>query len=470
MLALVFLLPAWVMLGMQARDRAVGDARRQAGAAVAVLAVTNDPALVEQALQEALGDAAGRTAIRGLAAPVGQGLASDEQISQTGTADGSTVDPRVRPAAVVPVPGGVSYFEVVPLPDRADGSDGGTAVVEVFVPEADLTRGVAARRWALFAAGALLLVGSLVLGDRLMSRSARAATGLATGARAFGGGEHEVRVEPAGPREIAEAGTAFNSMAERVSKQRAAERELIADLSHRLRTPLTALRLEAERVRASGSAGYRLAEAVEAMEREVDHLIHTARRPYEESAEPEPDHCDAGEVVRERMAFWSAVADDQSRPFRVYGAENPAPVPLPASELAAALDALLGNVFRYTPQGTAFEVALSRRAGYVALRIDDAGPGIASRERAIRRGTSGRGSTGLGLDIVRRAAIAGRGGVDIDRSALGGTSVVVLLADADPTPGAGRQLLGFVGRLKREPDERRWGRRARAARAHHGSP
>jgi signal transduction histidine kinase len=258
-------------------------------------------------------------------------------------------------------------------------------------------------------------------------------------------------------------------MATMVSKRRAAERELMADLSHRLRTPMTALRLEAERVRALGAGGYRLAEAVEAMEREVDHLINIARRPYEESTEVEPDHCDAAEVVRERMAFWAAVADDQSRPHRISGLDRAAPVPLPASELAAALDALLGNVFRYTPQGTAFEVAVGRRSGYVALRVDDAGPGIASRDFALRRGTSGRGSTGLGLDIVRKAAVAARGGVDIDRSGLGGTSVVMLLADADPSPAPARQLLGFVGRLKREPDERRWGRRARAARAH-GSP
>ena len=145
-------------------------------------------------------------------------------------------------------------------------------------------------------------------------------------------------------------------------------------------------------------------------------------------------------------------------------------MPLPASELAAALDALLGNVFRYTPQGTAFEVAVSRRSGYVALRVDDAGPGIASRDRALRRGTSGRGSTGLGLDIVRKAAVAARGGVDIDRAGLGGTSVVMLLADAEPDPRRRPgSCCGFVGRLKREPDERRWGRRARAARAH-GEP
>jgi signal transduction histidine kinase len=161
------------------------------------------------------------------------------------------------------------------------------------------------------------------------------------------------------------------------------------------------------------------------------------------------------------MAFWAAVADDQSRPYRVVGADRSAPVPVPPSDLAAALDALLGNVFRYTPQGTPFEVAVSRRDGHVAVRVDDAGPGISHPLRAQRRGASDRGSTGLGLDIVRRAALAGRGTVDIQRGTLGGTSVLMLFADADPPQPTSRPLWGFVGRLSREPGERRF-RRAKA--------
>jgi len=461
-------LPVWIMVGQVAQDRAVEGGRSRAAAVRAILAVAADPAAVKTAIDATQGDRADRFAVHRLGPePIGSRRATDEQTEQA-IRDRPGTPPEGEPwGLTVPVPGGVSYLQPVDLPDGPEGADRGTIVVEVFVPEQELTSGVGASRWALVGAALLLLLAAGIAGDRLMFRSAAAARAVAAGARSLGQGDHDVRVEPSGPRELAEVGTAFNAMATMVSKRRSAERELMADLSHRLRTPMTALRLEAERVRAMGAAGYRLAEAVEAMEREVDHLINIARRPYEESATVEPDTCDAAAVVLERMTFWAAVADDQSRPYRAYGLDRPAPVPLPASELAAALDALLGNVFRYTPQGTAFEVALSRRSGYVALRVDDAGPGIASRDFALRRGTSGRGSTGLGLDIVRKAAVAARGGMDIDRSAaLGGTSVVVLLADADPTPTPARQLLGFVGRLKREPDETRWGRRARAARAH----
>ncbi len=442
MVVLAFLVPLALVVAHLARERALADAEQQAAVVSAVLAVTTDPVAVERAIAVADGAHADRVGVHGLRlGSVGAAHAPAEEIRGV-----------TEHAVVVPVLGGVSHLAPVTI------EDGGIAVVEVFVPAEEMSRGVTGALWALALVAVFLLLVSVLASDRLAARVVHSARGLAAAARTLGDGDLGARVQPRGPRELAEAASAFNAMADRMAKLRGAERELIADLSHRLRTPLTALRLEAER-----AASHRLSEAVAAMEREVDHLIQTARRPAEPPA-PEPELCDAAEVVHERITFWAAVADDQSRPFRVSGADRRVMVPLARSELAAAVDALLGNVFRYTPQGTPFEVALARRDGYVALRVDDAGPGIDDPDRALRRGASDRGSTGLGLDIVRRAALAGRGAVDVDRAALGGTSVVVLLADAEPAVPVPRQRLGLAGRLSREPDERRWGRRARAAR------
>ena len=111
---------------------------------------------------------------------------------------------------------------------------------------------------------------------------------------------------------------------------------------------------------------------------------------------------------------------------------------------------VVGNVLRYTPQGTAFEVAVTRRDGWVVLRVDDAGPGIADPDRALRRGVSDHGSTGLGLDIVRRVTQATGGSVNIGRARLGGASVIMMFEDAEePPPPASR--FGVIGRLAREP-------------------
>jgi signal transduction histidine kinase len=452
-----FLAPLGLVVAVLARDRAMDDGRDQVAVATAVLNVTADPGAVASAIAAARPTTADRISVHGLASPVGTSHANAEQL-RAAAASPTTVDVADGVALLVPV--SLPVVTAAPTaPGAKAGPPPGPAIVEVFVPDSELSRGVRETGWALGAVAVLLLLFSILASDRLAARVVRSARGLAAAARQLGDGDLDVRVDPRGPRELADAATAFNSMADRLATMRAAERELIADLSHRLRTPLTALRLEAERVRGTERFG----QAIEAMEAEVDHLIRTARRPAGPQ-KTEPVVCDAAEVVRERMGFWSAVADDQSRAYRVSGAERSAPVPIPRSDLAAALDALLGNVFRYTPQGTAFEVAVSRRGGHVAIRVDDAGPGISHPLRAQRRGESERGSTGLGLDIVRRAALAGRGTVDIQRGALGGTSVLMLFADAEPPQQAVRPLWGFVGRLSREPGERRWGRRAKAAR------
>jgi signal transduction histidine kinase len=224
----------------------------------------------------------------------------------------------------------------------------------------------------------------------------------------------------------------------------------------------------------------RIRHAIVTLEREIDVLIRTTREAARTAAaagsaaaaanaaagtaadpgavdadgdSPAPavaERCDASEVLRERMIFWSAVAGDQERPCSVVGTNFPAPVPVARGDLAAALDAVLGNVFRYTPQGAAVEVAVSRREGWVAVRVDDAGPGISDPDRAMRRGVSDHGSTGLGLDIARRVTQAARGSVSIDQARIGGASVVMLFADADaPPPQASR--FGLIGRLTREP-------------------
>jgi len=343
---------------------------------------------------------------------------------------------------------------------------GRTSVVEAFVPESELGEGTL-RDWYILLGIALgLVIGSVIVVDRMARGAVASVRNLVQAAMAVGGGDLGVRIQPSGPRELAEAGYAFNRMADRLVTSRTSERELVADLSHRLRTPLTVLRLDAEALdpddthigefsaaeldRRRGIR--RIRQAIVTLEGEVDQLINTTRKAVAaQVAAPEDGLCDASEVVRDRMVFWSALAGDQNRQYRVVGANLRMPVPVARAELAAALDAVLGNVFRYTPQGTAFEVGISRRDGWVAVRVDDAGPGIDDPEKAMRRGESDQGSTGLGLDIARRAAQSTGGSVSLDRAAMGGASVVMLLADAEAPPKQASRF-GLVGRLARERD------------------
>jgi signal transduction histidine kinase len=456
--ALVFLVP----LGWSLRDDHRDAAMAQAAERTSTVAGAIASGAGEKGVAAAITQAGGAPVVHtpGLAASSG------------GRADAALIDR----AAVAPEPtvegvdGGMVRLQPVKVGDRI-------LVVEAFVPDSVLDHNTARDWWLLFGLAVVLVGGAVVVVDRLARGAVDSARHLVDAALAVGDGDLEVRITPSGPRELAEAGYAFNRMADRLVTSRTDERELVADLSHRLRTPLTALRLDAEALdpddtqiidltadevdRRRGIR--RIRTAITTLEDEVNHLINTTRQAVADrvAATPEDGLCDASEVVRERMMFWSALAGDQERQYRVVGAHLRIPVPVARAELAAALDAVLGNVFRYTPQGTAFEVGLSRRDGWVALRVDDAGPGIPDPERALRRGQSQQGSTGLGLDITRRVAQATGGSVSIDRAAMGGASIVMLLADADATPKQPSRF-GLVGRGRpakdRDPGRRRWQR------------
>ncbi|RKN40546.1 sensor histidine kinase [Streptomyces hoynatensis] len=399
-----------------ARDAATGAARstRQEGAPQEDGATRQDGAADGSAAPDGEGAAAGFGAVVG---EPRTGPAQAREAADSGE------------AATRSVAGGAALLQPVPA------AGGGTAVVEVFVPEAELASGVATAWLVLGALGLALVVGAVLVADRLGRRTVRATAGLAHAARELGRGRLGVRVPvgPDGPPELRSAALAFNAMADQVARLLANERELAADLSHRLRTPLTVLRLNTASL-GEGDAAEQTRQAVAQLERQVDQIIRTARA--QRAAGPgggRGEYPDAAEVIRERMEFWSALAEDEGREASLAGVDQPLRVPVARAELAAALDALLGNVFRHTPEGTAFAVDVHRAGGAgdaVIVLVSDAGPGIADPEAALRRGqgAGGPGSTGLGLDIARRLAESTGGDLRIGRSVLGGAEIRLWLA------------------------------------------
>lgn len=353
-------------------------------------------------------------------------------------ADGSVIGPRgaADPAATAPVrlartgraftyePESGGRLVLVPV----QGAKDGTAVVQVTLSERQLYAGTLASWLVLAGIGVGLVLLGLLLADRLGARLVGATRRLARTADRLAAGDLTARATPEGPPELRLIAGELNRLAGRIDELLTAERENAADLAHRLRTPVAALRLDAETLRDTDEAR-RIAADVTALERSVDDVIRRARRPLREAP-----RADLAAVAVERAAFWAPLAEDQGRSVDVTAPEHAVPVPVPADELAAALDALIGNVLDHTPQGTAFHVAVRvAPGGEAVLTVRDEGPGFPGHA-SPGRGTSGAGSTGLGLDIARRTAEEAHGRFGA-ASTDGGAEVTLAFP---PAPRAGR--------------------------------
>lgn len=470
--AVAFLIPLALLVGSVVRDRALAAAFRSAAAIGPVLAVSPDRAALARALSGSPAVSDRRTTVYLPPADANPGPASRSGSSLPGTSPPGTSPPGTTPSgtssrgssgaspgaavllgpaaarrqdvlvvmrsgrpATVDLPGGAAVLQPVALPG------GRLAVVEVDVPDAVLARGVPRARALLAGLALALVVGSVAVADRLAARVVRAAHGLSGAVLRLGSGDLRVRLAPdGGPAELRETAQAFNLMADRVCALIAAERELSADLSHRLRTPLAGLVLVGRSL-GPGLPGDQVRALVERLEQEVDGIIRDARQAWHALDVPGGDQagaqpgwgaggggsCDGVAVIRERLDFWGALADDQARAWEVAVPAHPVTLPVPAPELASVVDALLGNVFLHTPEGSAFAVRLTAGPSGAALAVADAGPGIENPELALQRGISSAGSSGLGLDIVARVAREGGGRMLIERSSAGGAQVTVLL-------------------------------------------
>ncbi|ANP55251.1 signal transduction histidine kinase [Streptomyces griseochromogenes] len=439
MVVVAFAVPLGLVVKEMARDRAFSNAEREAAAVAPALSITTDRDKLERVVASAGADSGMAVHLPAdgtrPALDLGRRRAADRDIEAVR---------KLGRASTTSVGGGSTLLQPVAL------GSGAIAVVEVYVPESETSNGVGTA-WAVLAAVGLgLIVGSVAVADRLGVRMVRPAQRLVEGAHELGEGKLGARVPEEGPNELRLAAVAFNSMADQVVQLLANERELAADLSHRLRTPLTVLRLNAASLGA-GPVAEQTRTAVAQLEREVDTIIRTAREAKPQTAAAGPGAgCDAAEVVRERMEFWSALAEDEGRKWRVAGVERPVRIPVARADLAAALDALLGNVFRHTAEGTAFAVDVHNGEDAVIVLISDAGPGIPDPEAAMARGrgSGSAGSTGLGLDIVRRLAEATGGDVRIGASVLGGTEIRIWF-QLDGRGPTGRGHRGAVRRRRR---------------------
>jgi len=288
-------------------------------------------------------------------------------------------------------------------------TDAGAVTVCADASTSTWVNAVVARMGVLAAAalGVLIVVAAVAL--LIARRLSRHLAAAAVTADRLAHGDLDARVPDDGPPEVRRVGDALNRLAGRIEDLLQFERETAADLSHRLRTPLTAVRLDVEALPAS-PAKDELEEHVAQLERTLTAVIRAARRPQREGALPS---CNTAAVARDRFEYWSALMEDQGRETSVViESADAATVRCSEEDLSAALDALLENAVAHTAERTAVSVVVADLPdGRLAVDVRDRGAGVPAE--ALQRGRSDRGSTGLGLDIARGCAEASGGGLEL---------------------------------------------------------
>lgn len=290
--------------------------------------------------------------------------------------------------------------------------DGGVAVIRSSVTPDQLNQGVPLAWTSIIALGLLLSGVAVFVADRAARAVSRPLQDVAATAHRLREGDLAARAPMAGPPETVELGSALNGLAERVGEVLEAERDSVRGLAHRLRTPVTALRLQAEQL-----ADDDLAQLVSQLQVAIDRVLTEARRPLREDL---PVGCDAREVTATRIEYWRPLAEDQNRTLAVTLPDGPAPVALSALDLADVIDICIDNVFAHTPEGTGFAVSLEVVNGRLRLAVTDQGPGFAAAASGPRPGTSG-----LGLQLARRTIE--RAGGTVAMSAPGRSPAEVLI-------------------------------------------
>jgi signal transduction histidine kinase len=292
------------------------------------------------------------------------------------------------------------------------------------------------RYWLALAGVAALVLGVAALVGFLLARSlARPLRRVEDAAERVGEGELGARApEHDGPEEIRRLARTLNETAAKLEALIKTQEEFVADASHQLRTPLTALCLRLENLerdvtpegRESLSAA--VAEA-ERLTRLVSELLALARA--DAGAEPAV-RIDLGAIATGRADTWRALADERHVAIRTSGPALDARGA--RGRLEQVLDNLLANALEVSPSGSTIRVGTARHDGWAEVHIVDEGPGLspADRERAFDRfwqGAPGEGS-GLGLAIARRPVEIDGGELELLAAEAGGLDAVVRLRTA----------------------------------------
>ncbi len=316
--------------------------------------------------------------------------------------------------------------ERVGKPSRVDAQ----SMVDVVIIDIQLPDGVlrvTAPRNRLFSATIYVFVlwtvgGTLILlgiATMFMRSQVRPVLRLARAADNFGKGRDVPNFKPEGAREVRLAARAFIAMRARILRQIAQRTEMLAGVSHDLRTPLTRMKLELAMMKPSDGVAA-LEHDVGEMERMLEGYLDFARGEGAETPEPRDVVALLDEAVRQARRISDGVE---------LKATGELIVPLRPDAFRRCINNLIGNAIRYARHVV---VDAGKRGRSIEIIVDDDGPGIPEslREEVFRpffrlegSRNPGTGGVGLGMTIARDVARGHGGEIVLGESPMGGLRV-----------------------------------------------
>lgn len=239
------------------------------------------------------------------------------------------------------------------------------------------------------------------------------------------------------PDEVAPLVATLNDLLERLDQALIAQRRFIADAAHELRSPLTAVKLQAQLANRAATDAEReaaleqLLGGVDRAAHMIDQLLNTAR--LEPAARQNAFESVAlDQLIKQIVGNFSTQAEARQIDLGV-GTCAALSVPGQSDSLRMLLSNLIDNAVRYTPVGGRVDVELTNDNGTACIRVSDTGPGIpaAEREHVFERFFRVHGSevsgSGLGLSIARQVALLHRGEILLEPTTGKGLTVQVRL-------------------------------------------
>jgi two-component system osmolarity sensor histidine kinase EnvZ len=260
--------------------------------------------------------------------------------------------------------------------------------------------------WMVGSAVILMLIAALFLRNQI-----RPIVQLARAAEQFGLGQEVEGFRPRGASEIRRASRAFIAMADRIRKSVTSRTEMLAGISHDLRTPLTRMKLELEMGKVDEETRAALSAEIDEMRRMIDEYLDFARGDAGEPMQP---------VAVDALLAELAELYQRQRQNVTLGEITPETLMLRPNALRRALTNLIDNALRY---GHAATLSLDENIAFVRVKVTDKGPGIPESEfenvfKPFRRLEASRnsatGGVGLGLSIARDIALSHGGDISLE--------------------------------------------------------